>query len=307
MASWRDSARQGVLTGTVAALASAGVLVLAAAARRRPPLSPLNGPSQWFWGRRAARTRRVSWDHTALGFATHHASAVFWAILHEQAFPKPRKHRRVATELRRAATTAAVAAFVDYALTPRRLQPGFEQHVGIPSLVATYAAFAVGLAAGRLQLSTGGPMQRVEKTIEVDCPVRTVYNQWTQFEDFPHFMAGVKEVQQIDDTHLRWNAEVWGKDEEWIAEITEQTPDERISWRSTRGARNAGTVRFEPVGPDRTRVRLVMAYEPEGVVENVGAITGAMDSQVQASVEDFKKFIEKRRSETGAWRGTVQT
>src|SRR5688572_30981833 len=110
-------------------------------------------------------------------------------------------------------------------------------------------------------------MERVDKTIEVNRPLRTVYNQWTQFEEFPRFMAGVKEVRQLDDTRLHWHAEIWGKDEEWDAEITEQTPDERISWRSTSGPRNAGTVRFEPLGPDRTLVRLTMAYEPEGMVE----------------------------------------
>ena len=149
-------------------------------------------------------------------------------------------------------------------------------------------------------------MERIEKTVEVNCPVRTVYNQWTQFEDFPKFMAGVKSVRQLDDTHLRWEAEVWGKDEAWEAEITEQTPDTRISWRSTAGARNAGTVRFESLGPDRTLVRLAMAYEPEGVVESVGDMLGAMNTQVENSVEDFKKFIESRGQETGAWRGTVR-
>jgi uncharacterized membrane protein len=148
-------------------------------------------------------------------------------------------------------------------------------------------------------------MNRIEKTIEVDCPVSTVYDHWTQFEDFPKFMAGVKNVRQLDETHLHWQAEVWGKDEEWESEITEQTPDERISWRSTAGARNAGTVRFEPLGPDRTRVRLALAYEPEGVVENIGDMIGAMDGQVQSSVEEFKKFIEGRGRETGAWRGSV--
>jgi uncharacterized membrane protein len=148
-------------------------------------------------------------------------------------------------------------------------------------------------------------MNRIEKTIEVDCPVRTVYNQWTQFEEFPSFMAGVRNVRQLDETRLRFEAEVWGKDEAWESEITEQTPDERISWRSTSGARNAGTVRFEPLGPDRTRVRLALAYEPEGVVENIGDMIGAMDGQVQSSVEEFKKFMEGRGRETGAWRGSV--
>jgi uncharacterized membrane protein len=148
-------------------------------------------------------------------------------------------------------------------------------------------------------------MEQVEKSVEVNCPISTVYNQWTQFEDFPRFMAGVKEVRQIDDTHVHWHAEIWGKDKEWDAEITEQEPDKRISWKSISGAPNAGTVRFEPLSADRTRVRLVMAYEPEGAVENMGDAIGVVSSRVENTVQDFKKFIESRGRETGAWRGEV--
>jgi len=148
-------------------------------------------------------------------------------------------------------------------------------------------------------------MERIEKSIEVGCPVRAAYNQWTQFEEFPRFMAGVKEVRQLDDTHVRWHAEIWGKDKEWDAEITEQVPDKTIAWRSTSGAPNGGAVRFEPLGPDRTRIRLTMEYDPEGAVENLGDALGMMSRRVQTSVEDFKKFIETRGSETGAWRGEV--
>jgi uncharacterized membrane protein len=149
-------------------------------------------------------------------------------------------------------------------------------------------------------------MERIEKTIEVDCPVRTVYNQWTQFEEFPRFMEGVKEVKQLDDTHVRWHAEIWGKDKEWDAEITEQVPDQKIGWKSISGdAPNAGTVRFEPLGPDRTLVRLVMAYEPQGAVENVGDALGVLGMRVESSVKNFKKYIESRKVEDGAWRGTV--
>src|SRR3954471_14471721 len=148
-------------------------------------------------------------------------------------------------------------------------------------------------------------MERIEKSIEVRCPVRTVYNQWTQFEDFPKFMAGVKEVRQLDDTHVHWHAEVWGRDKEWDAEITEQLPDERISWRSVSGAPNAGSVRFEKVAADRTRVVLTMEYEPEGAVENAGDAIGVFSARVQNTVEDFKKYIEDRGAESGAWRGEV--
>ena len=149
-------------------------------------------------------------------------------------------------------------------------------------------------------------MERVEKSIEVQCPVHTVYNQWTQFEQFPRFMTGVKEVKQLDDTHLHWHAQIWGKDKEWDAEITEQVPDQYIAWRSTSGdAPNNGSVRFEPMGPDRTRVNLTMEYDPQGVVENIGDKLGVMSGRVETTVKQFRDFIEKRPAETGAWRGEV--
>ena len=148
-------------------------------------------------------------------------------------------------------------------------------------------------------------VEQVEKIVEVNCPISTVYNQWTQFEDFPRFMSGVKEVRQIDDTHVHWRADIGGKEKEWDAEITEQEPDKRISWKSVSGALNAGTVRFEPLSPERTRVRLVMAYEPEGTVENLGDAMGLVSKRVESTVHDFKEFIESRGRETGAWRGEV--
>jgi uncharacterized membrane protein len=148
-------------------------------------------------------------------------------------------------------------------------------------------------------------MESVEKIVDVDAPLSRVYNQWTQFEDFPLFMPGVKAVNQIDDTHVHWSAEIMGKDLEWDAEITEQQPDKRISWRSISGKGNAGTVRFEPMGQNRTRVRLVMAYEPEGAMENVGDSLGLLNAQVQRAVSGFKEFIESSGTETGAWRGEV--
>jgi uncharacterized membrane protein len=150
-------------------------------------------------------------------------------------------------------------------------------------------------------------MERIEKTVEVDRPIRTVYNQWTQFEEFPRFMDGVKAVKQLDDTHVHWHAEIWGKDKEWDAEITEQVPDERISWKSVSGdAPNAGTVRFKALGPERTLVRLVMAYEPQGASESIGDALGILSGSVQNSVDGFKKYIEEQGVEDGSWRGTVR-
>ena len=148
-------------------------------------------------------------------------------------------------------------------------------------------------------------MNTVEKSIVVDVPVRTAYNQWTQFEEFPQFMEGVESVRQEGDAHTHWRANIAGKMVEWDADITEQTPDQRVSWRSTTGAHNAGTVSFQPDGADRTRVTLLMEYEPEGFFENVGSALGFVDSRVEGDLERFKTFIESRGQETGAWRGEI--
>lgn len=148
-------------------------------------------------------------------------------------------------------------------------------------------------------------MNTVEKSIVVDVPVRTAYNQWTQFEEFPQFMEGIEEVRQEGDTHTHWRANIAFKEVEWDADITEQTPDQRVSWRSTTGAHNAGTVSFEPQGADRTNVTLRLEYEPEGFFESVGSALGVVNSRVQGDLERFKEFIERRGGETGAWRGEI--
>lgn len=148
-------------------------------------------------------------------------------------------------------------------------------------------------------------METVEKSIEVNVPATTAYNQWTQFEDFPRFMEGVKEVRQLDDTHLHWHAEVAGKDKEWDAQITEQIPDKRIAWRSISGAPNGGVVTFHRIDDNTSRIMVQMDYEPEGVVENVGDALGVFSRRVEGDLERFKDFIESRGQETGAWRGQV--
>jgi len=140
----------------------------------------------------------------------------------------------------------------------------------------------------------------------VDVPVRTAYNQWTQFEEFPRFMEGVEEVRQLDDRRLYWRADVGGRVQEWEAEIREQVPDEKIVWNSTVGEDNAGWVSFEPVNDAQTRVHLEMSYQPEGILENVGDALGFFERRVSGDLERFKEFIEGRGSETGAWRGELQ-
>lgn len=148
-------------------------------------------------------------------------------------------------------------------------------------------------------------MARVEKNIEVAVPVRTAYNQWTQFEEFPRFMEGVEEVRQLDDRRLHWRAEIGGREQEWDAEIREQVPDEKVIWASTTGPTNAGMVKFDQVAPDRTRVHLEMSYEPEGVIENIGDALGFVSRRVEGDLERFKEFIEARGTETGEWRDEI--
>jgi uncharacterized membrane protein len=149
-------------------------------------------------------------------------------------------------------------------------------------------------------------MSVIEKSIEINVPVNTAYNQWTQFEEFPKFMEGVKEVKQTDDTHLRWKADIAGKEKEWDAEITEQIPDERIAWRARDGAMNAGVVTFHRLSDKKSKVMLQMEYDPEGIVENVGDAVGVVSQRVLGDLERFKRYIENRGHETGAWRGSVK-
>ena len=148
-------------------------------------------------------------------------------------------------------------------------------------------------------------MAEVKETIEVDVPVSTAYNQWTQFEQFPQFMENVESVTQLDETHLRWIADIGGKREEWKAEITQQVPDEIIAWRATEGRENAGQVRFEPLGPTRTRIDVTMVWEPEGLAEATADKIGMSNRAVKVDLQRFKELIESRGVETGAWRGEV--
>ena len=143
-----------------------------------------------------------------------------------------------------------------------------------------------------------------EKSIIVDLPVSAVYNQWTQFEDFPQFMDGVESVTQLDDKRLHWVAEIAGTRREWDAEIVDQEPDRRISWRSIDGTPNAGTVTFQPEGSG-TRVTLDLDVEPKNIVEKIGDKMGFVSKQSEGDLERFKEFIESRGVETGAWRGEV--
>ena len=142
--------------------------------------------------------------------------------------------------------------------------------------------------------------------IEIDLPVRTVYDQWTQFEDFPLFMAHIVDVRQLDDTHTEWKAKIYGIKREWRAEITEQTPDQRVAWTSTDGTKHAGVVTFHALSDDRTKVVLQMEMDSEGFLEKVADWGGYVSDRSKKDLERFKDFVESRGKATGAWRGTVE-
>ena len=149
-------------------------------------------------------------------------------------------------------------------------------------------------------------MTTVEKSIEVERPVHDVYNQWTQFEEFPRFMEHVEDLRQIDDKTLHWVTVIGGQRPEWYAEITEQIPDERIAWTSRDGAYNAGVVTFHRLDDNHTKVMLQLAFEPSGVVETVGDKLGFVSRSIEGDLQRFKDFIESRGVPTGAWRGEIR-
>jgi uncharacterized membrane protein len=147
---------------------------------------------------------------------------------------------------------------------------------------------------------------KVEESVEVEVPVSTAYDQWTQFEEFPSFMDGVEQVKQLDDTHLHWVASIGGHQEEWDAEITEQIPDERIAWKATSGKGNAGVVTLHRLNDTRSKIMLQLDWESEGMVEALGAMVGQDDRKVKGDLERFKELIEKRGTASGAWRDKVE-
>ena len=149
-------------------------------------------------------------------------------------------------------------------------------------------------------------MSTIEQSVEVNVPLRTAYNQWTQFEEFPRFMEGVKEVRQTDATRMHWVAEIGGQSHEWDAEITEQLPDERVAWKNVGGKRNAGVVTFHRLDADHTRMMVQLDFMPEGLIEKLGDALAAPDRRIAGDLQRFKEMIESRGIETGGWRGEVK-
>jgi uncharacterized membrane protein len=148
-------------------------------------------------------------------------------------------------------------------------------------------------------------MSTIEQSIDVAVPVRTAYNQWTQFEQFPRFMDGVEEIRQLDDTTTRWRTRVAAKEKEFDAQITEQITDQRVAWTSREGAEHAGVVTFHRLDDGHTRVMVQMDVEPEGAVEKAGDALGLLKRRVKGDLERFKELIESQGTESGGWRGEV--
>jgi uncharacterized membrane protein len=149
-------------------------------------------------------------------------------------------------------------------------------------------------------------MSRVQESIDLEVPVGTAYNQWTQFEEFPRFMTHVDEVRQLDDTHLHWQVTLAGKTEEFDAEVTEQIPDKRVAWKSTSGREHAGAVDFHRLDDDRSQIMVMLDTEPQGTAERAADAIGLAERELRGDLGRFKEMIESRGQETGAWRGSVE-
>jgi uncharacterized membrane protein len=150
-------------------------------------------------------------------------------------------------------------------------------------------------------------MSNITETIDVEVPVRTAYNQWTQFESFPEFMEGVTRIEQLSDRRNLWTVDIAGAERQFTTEITEQTPDQRIAWTTVDGdSGHAGVVSFHHIDDNNCRVHLDMRFDPEGFVEQAGDKLGVVSRRVRGDLERFKQFIERQGAESGAWRGSVQ-
>jgi uncharacterized membrane protein len=167
------------------------------------------------------------------------------------------------------------------------------------------AAAGAALKLRGKQSANGTGISTIDESIEVEVPVKTAYNQWTQFEEFPLFMEGVDDVRQRDDTRLHWVATIGGHTAEWDAKILEQHPDTQISWISEDGKKTRGTVSFEPLGESKTLIRLSMSYQAQGPIEQLGSAAGLDAQRVRGDLKRFKDLIESRGTESGEWRGEI--
>ncbi len=178
-----------------------------------------------------------------------------------------------------------------------------------------------GLASGIKDKVTGGgkgdkspkatKSTNIIESIDVGVPVRVAYNQWTEFGGFPSFMKKVEKVEAQEDNKLAWKAQIVWSHRTWEATILEQVPDERIVWRS-KGEKGHvdGAVTFHEIGPNLTRILIVLEYYPQGLFEKTGNIWRAQGRRVRAEFKHFRRHVMTRTilepDEVEGWRGTIE-
>lgn len=160
MSPWKQALREGAIAGSVASVASAAALVVAGRHENGHAAAPVNAISHWIWDRPALYKNRPSLRHTLVGYLVHHGASIFWGTLHARAWGCRPQAKEPGPAVAGAAAAAAVACFVDYRLTPRRLTPGFEHRLSLKSMTAVYVCFALGLALGSILAADRQPPNR---------------------------------------------------------------------------------------------------------------------------------------------------
>ena len=148
-------------------------------------------------------------------------------------------------------------------------------------------------------------MNQIQQSIHVNAPLSTVYNQWTQCEEFPRFMEGVREVRQIDDAHLHWRAMRHGCEVEWNSEIIDQVPDELIAWRDVDGPENHGSIHFQSIQGDTTRIDITLEMPVQPTVGDFSSQQTETAQRIAQDLVRFKHMLEAQKHESGAWRGQI--
>ena len=151
-----------------------------------------------------------------------------------------------------------------------------------------------------------GRRMPIQQDIDIGVPLKTAYNQWTQFEEWPKFMHRLEQVSQEDETHLSFKTKIWGISKEFKAEIVEQRPDERIKWKVSEGVTHTGVVTFHELGPRLTRVELNIDVQPGSLIEKAARGMRHIKRAVRADLARFKAYVLMQDEETGAWRGAIE-
>jgi uncharacterized membrane protein len=151
-----------------------------------------------------------------------------------------------------------------------------------------------------------GRRMPVQQSCDVAAPLETVYNQFTQFEEWPSFMHRVARVTQEDECTVSFATKIWGVSKQFTADIETQRPDERIKWRVAEGITHTGVVSFHELAPRLTRIELTFDVDPGSLIEKFARGARHVKRAARADLHRFKAFIELQEHETGAWRGVIE-